>query len=686
MNRMDARTILISEPNADTQFAFYPYVWAVLKTYYEDHGRHVDRFRWLDPIYNRGTAEEMLAATAGRRIDVLGLSCYTWNWKIQCALAREVKRRHPSCLVVAGGPDPDFKDPRFFIDHPYIDVVVVKDGEIPFARILDAMVEGGELQQIPGLYLPKTASQHALALASEESHHYTGTPEVPTDFETSPYLRQRPYYERLLQSLGDRRLNVTWETNRGCPYSCSYCDWGSATMSKVRRFGEERIQQEIDFITRELKPYFMFLADANFGLFPRDVDIAEQLDAAYRETGFPVTIYFSAAKNNPDRTVAIAKLFASSGLAATHFLAVQHTNAEVLACTDRRNISSEKYRQVVRELVKDGVPIAPQLILGIPGDTLTYWKDCLTDLMDWGIHDNYYVFLYSLLPNAPAADPAFMRQWEIHAVERRIESSCYGRYPKERHGLVPTRIITGSKTFTEDDWVEMRVFATLIQALHGRGITQGPALYARYTHGIPFRTFYDAVIDDFITGPGSRWRDISNRLREHFARVAKDPDALDVMEVDELPDLPYVMTPHLWAFIQICMKLDAFCAELGSFLADRFPAATHIGSAVDFQKHLVHIAPYDFPPGKSFVTDFDWLSYLQRAKRMTDFAYLPEPESTPGLVLEITEERSSRGDHEYGEPLTDEERWSNWIGSYVSQDGSRPMFRAADICRPALVE
>lgn len=31
-----------------------------------------------------------------------------------------------------------------------------------------------------------------------------------------------------------RWRSATIETNRGCPYGCTYCDWGSATLSRIR--------------------------------------------------------------------------------------------------------------------------------------------------------------------------------------------------------------------------------------------------------------------------------------------------------------------------------------------------------------------------------------------------------------------------------------------------------------------
>ncbi len=38
----------------------------------------------------------------------------------------------------------------------------------------------------------------------------------------------------------DGRMAII-ETNRGCPYGCTFCDWGSATLSRIRKFDLERV-------------------------------------------------------------------------------------------------------------------------------------------------------------------------------------------------------------------------------------------------------------------------------------------------------------------------------------------------------------------------------------------------------------------------------------------------------------
>ena len=86
----------------------------------------------------------------------------------------------------------------------------------------------------------------------------------------SPYLEGT--FEDLFRKY-DYKWTPTWETNRGCPFKCTFCDWGSAIASKVRNFEEERLYKEIDYFS-EKKIDLVFGADANFGILKRDKNLA----------------------------------------------------------------------------------------------------------------------------------------------------------------------------------------------------------------------------------------------------------------------------------------------------------------------------------------------------------------------------------------------------------------------------
>jgi putative methyltransferase len=638
------RNVLISEPHAlENPAPFLPYVWAILKSHWERHG-DVDAYHWLPPIFLNLDPDSLLEPYRDTAIDVLGLSCYTWNFRLQCALAERVKRANPGCLVVAGGPEPDYKDPEFFNKYPYIDAIAVKDGEITFARILTKFIDGdSDFADVGGLYLPAPAHARLvggrLPAVDQGSHLCTGPAEVPKEFDYSPYLDQRAYYDTLREQYGRGFFSATWETNRGCPYSCSFCDWGSATMSKLRRFSMERVAADVDWLA-SMGASFVMLADANLGILERDLEIADLLCAARARHGFPRMLYYSAAKNNPDRSVEIARKFAGAQLCSTHTLAIQHTRPEVLEASDRANISPARQIAVARALMESDIPIDVQLILGIPGDTYDLWKSAMGDLMEWGIHEAYDTYFYSLLPNAPAAEPAFLREWEVATIDRIILADTAQPWKAgdlDRVRMTTSRIIVKTKTFSREDWVRMFTYVSHVKALHNGSITRLLATYLRLTHGVPYRVFYEDLIERFAATvePVRAWHDA---VASCYRTMLRDDDAMDRIPVGELPNYPCALDPSRWLFVHACFDLDAFFFALKTYLLDRYPQAENLSSLIDYQKEMIILPDYDRRAGKRFRSDFDWLTYFERTRGRTGDDSLPEPDPTPGALVEVADQ------------------------------------------------
>jgi putative methyltransferase len=628
-----------------------PYIWATLKTSSEQEPALSGQFEWLNPIYRNGRAEDLLAEVDPSSIDILGLSCYTWNFDLQCALAALVRRANPHCLIVAGGPQPDVKDPQFFRRHPYIDIVVKQDGEITFNKILAAIAAGDrDFASVPGLALPAD---------DERLVYFTGAPELPTQFDVSPYIAQSAYFERLVAAHGPALLNAVWETNRGCPYSCSFCDWGSNTMSKIRRFDLDRVLHEAEWLGR-MNLNFIFLADANFGILPRDVDIAREIAAARRRHGGPRYLYYSPAKNNPDRALAVARALFESGVSPTHALAIQHTDPVVLASTDRQNISAERQRDVARVLLDLGIPSDVHLILGIPGDSYERWKKCFDDLMEWGIHDDYSVFFYNLLPNAPAADPAFISRWGIQTLERRARQRSGMVKRGSQDGVIREQIIISSNSFTAEDWVQMNLYASFVRALHCGSLTRWIAIYLRRTHGISYQAFYECLIEQFLAKIFHRGR-LHAEVEQTFRACLHTDTILENAELDVLPNFPYYVTVVVSIFVKLCMRCDDFFEHLNSFLCARFSQAA-IRSIVDYQKNVIILPFYDARQGKSFAVKHDWIAYFEAARK-DDTARLAEPKEIRGVI--------HASEMSCGDPpatrlldwftLTGDERWHTWL-------------------------
>jgi len=658
--------VLISEPHAAGPL-YLPYIWAILKSHWERNSAAREAVTWLDPLWRRAEAEGDLDEVCGAAPDVLGLSCYTWNWDLQLRVARWAKSRNPDCLVVAGGPEPDYKDPHFFRKHPDVDAVVVKDGEIPFAKILEAVVAGGkDFRHIPGLYLPSLETKLQVLDDPASAHIFTGPAEVPTVFDYSPYIEQNELYERIMTEHGKSWVMASLETNRGCPYSCSYCDWGSSTMSKLRKFEMSRVEAEIDWISR-IGVKFLFLVDANWGIIPRDVEIADRLAEARAKNGLPKGMYYSSAKNNPDRTVEIVKRIYDAGLTAEHFLSVQHTDPEVLAATDRSNISPEKFREVVYSLARHGITTEVQLILGIPGDSVDKWKSCLAEMMNWGVHDNFQISPYSLLPNAPAADPRFMAKWEMKT--RDLQLIPYGGV-RQKNGLScsKSKIVVGWRGFGDGDWVEVSAYSAFVKGFHNRALTRLPAIYLHFVHGVDYREFYDAIVDEFAR-ESAFVAPLYSRVSGMFSEMLKDSDKTNEMELEDFPNCPFVVDAAKWLYVKSVLNLDEFYRDLSRFLVARFPKAKNLKSVIDYQEQMVITPDFRSRQGKSFLVTKNWPEFFRTAHSLMEYRPLEEPESwiIPRRAVVAGSKRVAPDNQlDFGEG-TMSQRWERWLKQTINQ-------------------
>jgi putative methyltransferase len=446
-------------------------------------------------------------------------------------------------------------------------------------------------------------------------------------------------------------------------------------MSKVRRFDMPRIEAEIDWLGC-MRVERVMLADANFGILPRDTDIADMFnDARSRHEGYPRFIFYSAAKNHPDRSTDIALKFARSGICTIHALSIQHTRKEVLAATNRSNISPAKQVAVVKAMMVAGVPIEVQLIQGIPGDTRAMWAGCLADLMEWGVHEDYLIQAYRLLPNAPAADEEFRRRWQVRTIER-VTYDLTSRQVQRTDHVAKKRekIVVGSSTFSEQDWVEMSTYSAFIKALHNGGLTQYIATYLRLTHGVPYLDFYQHLIGSGLRdeSPPKPW---FQDVMAHYEQYLGDADASDHMAVKELPDLPIELHPSRWLYVQICLDFDAFYDWAAGWLCKWFPGIDNLREVVEYERDLVILPSYNRDIGKTFRINHDWPSYFLAAWGREGSEGLAEPSARPGTILRASDRTSgqrpviqqSEGGGYYGEPLDWAEigdgglLWNRWI-------------------------
>lgn len=472
---------------APPSFGLLPYSVGLLKSYATAHA--AERHDWLLPIYARVPVADGVEAL--EEADVVGFSVYVWNVRLSLAIAAELKRRRPETLIVFGGPQVPERPAAaeaFLREHPHVDIVTHGEGEVTFTALLDRAPthEFGDVDGISFI---------------DDSGRFVSKPRGPrlTDLEQipSPYLTGA--FDDLFEAYPHNRWVMIWETNRGCPFSCTFCDWGSATASKVLRFDMERLVPEIDWMSSR-QMGFVFCADANFGALKRDLELTQRVVDIYQRTGFPFSLSVQSTKNATDRIYAIQKLLNTSLNAYGVTLALQSVNEATLADIKRANISAESYRELQRRFAADGVYTYSDLILGLPGETYDEFVSGISRVIADGQHNHIQFHNCSVLPNAEMGDPEYQRRFEmtyvpqvIRNVHDRIEEKGW-----EVEESLDTVVATAAMPAA--DWRRAKVFAWMTDFVYFDRVLQIPLLVLHARHDWPVHELIEELI---AADPGS---------------------------------------------------------------------------------------------------------------------------------------------------------------------------------------
>src|SRR5579862_924505 len=108
-----------------------------------------ERYAFMPYLFHIDSPETILSQYQDPRIAAFSVSM--WNEQISLHIAREVKRRHPRCVVIFGGAQVPHEPTAYFAQHPFIDVTVRGEGEEAFREILERFAESRDLDGIAGV-------------------------------------------------------------------------------------------------------------------------------------------------------------------------------------------------------------------------------------------------------------------------------------------------------------------------------------------------------------------------------------------------------------------------------------------------------------------------------------------------------------------------------------------------------
>lgn len=521
-------------------------IFAYAKAY--DGGR-LERLYDLDPDW-------LVRKTKVRQIVADGpaiflFSNYIWSDSQNLALSAMVKQHSPESLTVHGGPSApkyDLDARQFLRAHPHIDVLVRGEGEVTAAELLDAL--GGRLEGRNG---DLSELRDVAGLTFRDGDRVVRTPDRPrlADLDELP----SPYLTGLFDVYGEATSTMaTVETNRGCPYGCTFCDWGSATNSRIRKFALDRVYAELDWCAERKMP-LLAVADANFGIFARDVDIARYLAGLRERHGYPRQFVTNYAKNTVKHLEQIVEIVADSGIVTQGLLSLQTTDADTLSAVERTNIKLERYEDLARAFRRAKLPLYVDLMLGLPGSTVDSFRTDLQMCIDSEVSGKIY--LTELLPNSPMNEPGYR---ERHAIETGDLRSW--QMNRKAIGSSTNRaLVVASTTFSRDDHAHMLHLRRVFLLAENLGTLRYVGRFVRQEAGFREIDFFERLAADAVAD------------RERYPTIAA---AFLV-----LPDL--LVPPVSWA---------TFDAELHTYLV------TEVGLADDSALRAVLAAQHALQPAR----------------------------------------------------------------------------------------
>jgi hypothetical protein len=380
------------------------------------------QLEWTSLVLLKKTQDQLVSEIIDQKIDFLCLSLYIWNADELLECIRGIKKRIPdSVTVIAGGPSVDiFRDREFLHKNPDIDYAIYTQGEQAFLDILEHKINGRELNTLntKNLAWVDPATNKLKISEFEFVRHNDGSPYLEAQ-DLLLRMRDDPAYKGF-------DLILPYETGRGCPYKCSFCDWTSGLTHKVskRNFDYE---EELDFLGRNGITFFQ-MSDANFGIQKRDIEIARTMVRLKKERGYNFRIHgnnFNKLKK--DVVFEIVDLMMSANILMTPKFALQDIDPVVLKNIDRPDIPWPEHKAYIQEIEKKypNVPIRLELIFGMPGQTIESWENTLTEIYPYEL----LIHPMMVLANSPIGyDMEYREKMGIKTLLTNLSTSFSGEY------------------------------------------------------------------------------------------------------------------------------------------------------------------------------------------------------------------------------------------------------------------
>ena len=457
---------------------------------------------------------KLLDAYEKKKPDLVGFSNYTWNSALSKFAGQWIKNRDPSLPIIMGGPNirtyPKGIE-EFLRANDYVDTYCMFAGEISVYEILKFLLDQPEEKRTSNILRGRVVNGCYSIFKNRliGNSNYTR----PDDLDEIP----SPYLTGLMDPFLKEGYYPILETNRGCPFSCTFCIWGISALNKLLRFSMQRVKEELSYVANSsYESSAIVLADANFGILPRDVEIAQHIRNLYDETKSFSSIRMYWAKIAKPHMIDIGKILGH----LTHtYIAFQSLDDKVLENVKRKNIRTEELSNLIEKLKGFSYGAQTDLLVGLPGETYQSHMDSLDKALSMGL-THIFGGEIQMLPGAEMDEEGYRDRFGLKTKYRFIEGG-YGLY-RDQFVYELQESIRETKSMSEDEMLKLRA----IRAFFFASVTLGehlPLVHYLIKNGIKFTKVCEKLVDEGNKDPVFK-KSVDWLIRQSIEEWHKNPE------------------------------------------------------------------------------------------------------------------------------------------------------------------
>lgn len=362
------------------------------------------------PSFDYKDVHAFVIENADENTDV-ALGAYVWHEPQTQMLLNDLKQDNFSGRIILGGPQISYTKNKIEQFYPQADIFIRGYGEEALAQL---MLSPERKPAIDGV-------------------HYAGESDSGISAKMEIELLPSPFLTGIIPA----QAFIRWETQRGCPFRCSFCQHRESDISmKRRQFSDSRIMEEIRWIIENPVIRDIAVLDPVFNSGPHYLKTLEALiQGKYRGK---LALQCRAEMIQDEFLNRIEELNKTAHVVLE--IGLQTTNKEEQKLIQRPN-NMNKITHVFSEIHKRNIATEVSLIFGLPNQTVQSFETSIQFCKDAGI-PTIYAFPLMLLRGTPL----YENKKQLGLVETSDINIAVDRMQQN----IPH--VISSPSFTVDDW------------------------------------------------------------------------------------------------------------------------------------------------------------------------------------------------------------------------------------------